>query len=96
MNSAAEAARGVVEALRELGRVEGVDGALVVAYVRLAEELDDTETKDRAGLYREFRAYDAAVRSLGGATDGDSIDDLLASLSAEVGHTPAPRPANER
>lgn len=85
-----------MEALRELGRTEDVDAALLVAYVRLAEELDDTETKDRAGLYREFRSYDAAVRALGGATDGDSIDDLLASLSTEVGHTAAPRPANER
>lgn len=95
-SSAAEAARSVVAALEDLGRVEGVDAALLVAYVRLAEELDDTDTKDRAGLYREFRAYDATVRALGGTSDGDSIDDLLASLSAEVGYQPAPRPANER
>lgn len=90
-----EAARSVVQALRDLRRVEAVDEALLTAYVRLAREIDDADTKDRAGLYREFRAYDAAVRSLGGTADGDSIDDLLASLSTEVGHTPAPRPANE-
>ena len=90
-----QAAEGVVKALRDLGRVEDTDGALLAAYVRLAAEIDDPETRDRAGLYREFRAYDAAVRSLGGSTDGDSLDDLLASLSAEVGHHPAPRPANE-
>lgn len=90
-----EAAQSVVAVLRGLGRVEGVDEALLCAYVCLAGEIDDADTKDRAGLYREFRAYDAVVRSLGGTADGDSIDDLLASMSAQVGHSPAPRPANE-
>lgn len=89
------AAEAVVQALRDLGRVEEVDTALLTAYVRLAGEIDDAETKDRAGLYREFRAYDAAVRTLGGAADGDGLDSLLAHLSAEVGYTQAPRPANE-
>jgi hypothetical protein len=92
--SAAEAARGVVEALRNLGRVEPVDEALLTAYVALGTELDDAETKDRAGLFREFRAYDAAVRALGGSDDGDGLDDLLASLSTPVGNTSPPRPSH--
>lgn len=76
-----EAVRTVVEALRDLGRLENVDEALVTAWGRLAGELDDPETKDRAGLYREFRAYDAAVRGLGGETTDDSLANLLQSIS---------------
>lgn len=93
--SVAEAAATVIEALRDLGRVEDVDTALLVAYEKLAAEVDDAETKDRAGLYREFRAYDAAVRALGGDDDGDGIADLLAQLSAPVVNTPAPRPTHQ-
>lgn len=95
MTSIAEAASAVVEALRDLGRVEDVDTALLAAYLKLASEVDDAETKDRAGLFREFRAYDAAVRALGGDDDGDGIAELLAQLSAPVEHAPAPRPSYE-
>lgn len=89
-----DAAGKVVESLRDLGRVEPVDEALLSAYLQLAAEVDDSDTKDRAGLYREFRAYDAAVRALGGDDDGDGIADIIASLSAEVGHTAPPRPTH--
>lgn len=90
-----DAAARVVVALRDLGRVEDIDDALIVAYVKLAGEVDDADTKDRAGLFREFRAYDAAVRALGGDDDGDGIDALLAQLSATVVHAPAPRPSDQ-
>lgn len=92
-----EAAEGVVQTLRDLGRVEATHEALLAAYVRLAAEIDDTETKDRAGLFREFRNYDSTVRALGGSDDdGSSLDELLESLAAaEVGHKPAPRPSDQ-
>lgn len=92
--STSDAATTVVQSLRDLGRVEDVDEALLTAYLALARELDNAETKDRAGLFREFRAYDAAVRSLGGDDDGDGIGDLISRLSTEVGNHTPPRPAN--
>lgn len=91
-----EAVETVVVALRGLGRLEDVDEALVTAWRHLAAELDDPSTKDRAGLYREFRAYDAAVRQLTtGGDDGDDLAGLLDALAAEVGHQSPPRPSDE-
>lgn len=85
-----EAARSVVAALRDLGRIDAPDEGLIAAYLRLAEEIEN-ETKDRAGLFREFRAYDVMVRALGGDGDGDGLANLLDSLAAEMGNDSPPR-----
>lgn len=89
-----DAASKVVASLRSLGRVEDIDEALLDAYLKLAGEIDTADTKDRAGLFREFRAYDLAVRSLGGDDDGDGIAELIAQLSTSVVDAPTPRSAD--
>jgi hypothetical protein len=92
----ADAAEGMTETLRNQGLITLTGEPLAAAYVALATTLDNLGPLDpgKAALFREFRNYHDALCALGGE-DGDSLDDLLAKLSAEVGNTKAPRPADQ-
>lgn len=79
------AAEATVEALRQLGRLEDVDSARVMALLALADAVD--QAPDNASLWREYRSAEVAVRELSVGGE-DEFAALLDSLSAEVGDTP--------
>ena len=70
----------VIAALRSLGRLEDVDAAVVQAAQSLAEAVD--AQPDNASLWREYRAAEAALRSLGQGKGDDALTQALAELSA--------------
>lgn len=76
------AARRTIASLRDAGRLELVDEALVQVVLSLAAAVDNNP--ESAPLWREYRA---AVHALGsvGESHSDPIGDLVAGLFAEVG-----------
>jgi hypothetical protein len=81
-----------VAVLRAAGRLENVDEALVAAALSLARAVD--EHPSNASLWREYRAFEVRLRTVGeGASD---LDALLARLSAPVGHTEDGEPSDAR
>lgn len=69
------AAEKTVEALRESGALEAVDEATVAAFLSLADAVDGPDAK--ADLWREYRAFSAALRE---AAAGGSDDDTQAFI----------------
>lgn len=76
-----KAMRKTLSTLRRLGRLEAVDEALVTMALGLAEAVDGAP--DNAALWREYRAVEQRLRSVGLA-DGQPGEDILASLYSEV------------
>lgn len=76
------AARRTIASLRDTGRLELADEALVQLVLSLAAAVDNNP--DSAPLWREYRA---AVQTLRSASecDPDTFGDLIAGLFAEVG-----------
>ena len=72
-----------VKALRDAGRLEPVDRALVVAAETLADAVD--AMPENASLWREFRASLSDLREVARDTAGDDLDALIDGLRAEVG-----------
>lgn len=73
------AVRASVEALRELGRVEPVDEAIVAAAVALADAVDDMP--EDARLWGQYQAALRALRALSGSSDADAFARLLGEVS---------------
>lgn len=71
-----------LKALKELGRLEAVDGALVALCRSTASAVD--KSPERAALVKEYRECLVLLASLG-PDDGDALDDLLAALRSPVG-----------
>ena len=70
----------MLEAMRDLGRINPIDEARVVTLVSLAEAVD--RDPGNASLWREYRAAEAALREF---DDGaDDYADLLDALSAKA------------
>lgn len=79
------AVNATVKALRDLGRLEPVDTALVVSAQGLADACDADPTN--AAMWRELRA---ALQSLLAVGDGNPDDDsaaFLSELRASVGNS---------
>ena len=71
-----QAARGVVTALRALGRLEPINEARVIAFIQLACSVDDEPSSP--GLWKNYREAEICLREMG---DGDNaLDNLLSSL----------------
>jgi hypothetical protein len=75
------AADELVDALTELGRLEDVDAADVMAARMLASSVDADPTN--AALWGQYRASLDSLKRLGTGND-DELAKLLASLSAPV------------
>jgi len=69
------AAERTVAALRKAGSLELIDAATVAAFLSLAEAVDAPDA--RADMWREYRAFSAALRE---AAAGGSDDDTTAFL----------------
>lgn len=78
------AAELVVATRQTLGHLDDVDDAAVMAFVMLAEAVDNDPTN--AGLWAQYRAADVTVRGLG-SNDDDALARLLAELSPTVRDT---------
>ena len=76
-----EAVATVVDSLEQLGRLEDIDRALVVAAEQLAEQLDDPAQSSRASLWKEYGAALERLRAVG-SSEPDGLADLLADLGA--------------
>lgn len=74
-----------VQALRDAGRLEKVDAAVVAACEMLSLLIDADPENDK--LWREFRAYVVLLTAAGSEKGDDAVDRLLAALAAPV---PAP------
>ena len=75
-----EAADEMLAAMEDLGRLNQIDRARVVALRSLAEAVD--RDPGNASLWREYRAAEAALREF---DDGaDDYADLLDALSAKA------------
>ena len=80
-NSQAIAA--TVAALRDAGRIEPVDEALVVMAAGIAAAVD--ADPGNASLWREYRAVELRLREIGGADDAsDDFSRALAGLQTAV------------
>lgn len=77
-----EALEETIAALSEAGRLERADSAVIESCRLLAVELDAKPWDHQ--LFREFRAFEQRLREGAGKGD-DSVDRLLAQLSAKVG-----------
>ena len=88
-----EAAESTVGRVRELGRLEVVDEAVVTAFVMLAEAVDADPTN--AALWGQYRAAEVALRGLGVSGDDDAFARFIAGL-AGVGDSPVSEPADAR
>lgn len=75
----------LVRTLKDAGRLEDVDHAEVEAAKGLADSVD--ENPANASLWKEYRAQIQRLRELHGDQD-DTLDSLIASLSAPVGDSP--------
>jgi len=73
------AAAVTVEALRDLGRLEVVDSAQVTAFLELASAVDVKPTD--AGLWREYRAAEGALRGVGAGADPDAAEQFIRFLN---------------
>lgn len=77
-----------ITTLRELGRLEPVDEALVTATLSLAQAVD--ADPGSASLWREYQASLRALREVGGDSGStDGISELVEAIrsSAQVVHT---------
>lgn len=85
-----DAAESTIAALVDAGRLDAIDSALVEGFLALADQLDHLLPLEsgKASLFREFRAYHEALMAIGGETDGDDLDRLIAEMSAPVRHEP--------
>lgn len=83
----------VIETLRQLGRLERIDAALVAAAQTLADAVDSAP--DNASLWREYRAAEQELRGVGGEVD-DEFTKTLAALRATVGDEKDSKPAKPR
>ena len=88
-----QAAEATVATRTTLGHIDDVDEAIVTAFLMLAEAVDSDPTN--AGLWAQYRAADAAVRSLG-ANDDDALANLLADLSTPVRDATVPESGDTR
>jgi hypothetical protein len=82
-DSTTAAAVATVEALKRAGRLEDIDAALVSGFLSIATALDDDPSN--ASLWRQFRDFEAALRTTGAAAH----DNDLVALLAKVGDPPA-------
>ncbi len=87
------AARATVRVLRELGRLEPVDDALVTAFLGLAAAVD-SKPQD-ASLWREYRAAEAALRGVGTGDDPDAVQAFLRYLNGDDAGPPEVRDTAE-
>lgn len=82
------AMQATIRALRELGRLESVDEAMVAAARTLARAVD--RDPGNAALWREYRAVEDRLRS---AEHGnDELNALGAEMRAAMGDPPNPEP----
>ena len=72
------AAREMVTALRDMGRLETVDESRVAMFLTLAGAVDTDPLN--APLWREYRAAEAGLRELG-VVEADAFDDLLRGIN---------------
>jgi hypothetical protein len=66
----------MVQSLRDLGRLEPIDDARVVAFIELARAVDSKPTD--ASLWKQYRDAEVALR------ETDNADDPLADLFAAL------------
>jgi len=83
----------VIEALRQLGRLESIDAARVAAAQTLADAVDSAP--DNASLWREYRAAEQELRGSGGEVD-DEFTKALEALRAPMGDVQDAKPAKPR
>jgi len=62
-----------------MGRLEPVDGALVNAFLGLADAVD--AAPENAALWRQYREAEADVRRVGVAHDPDAVQALLDQIA---------------
>jgi hypothetical protein len=79
------AAEATIRALRQAGRLEAVDDALVAGFRTIAAAVD--ADPGNASLWREYRAFEARLRETGDHVD-DDLADVLRAMSAPVGDPP--------
>lgn len=82
-----EAAAETVAALRVTGRLEQADCALELAFLTLAAAVDADPAN--ASLWREYRAFEARLRSTGDSDDG-AVDAVYAAMRTAMGDTEIP------
>ena len=75
-------AQTLAETLRDLGRIELIDEALVDVAALLGESVDADPTN--ASLWGQFRAALAELRGVGAGGDDDEFAKFLAGLSTDV------------
>jgi len=75
------AARATVRVLREMGRLEPVDDALVTAFLGLAEAVESSP--DNAALWGKYLDAGAALRRVGVDGDPDAIQALLNEITGD-------------
>lgn len=76
-----EAIDETIQSLRDAGRLERVDTALVQIARRLARAVD--ENPENVGLWQQYRAAEQTLREVNNV-GSDEFEELLASLDAEV------------
>ena len=82
-----------IEALRTAGRLETIDSARVQIARGLASAVD--AQPDNPTIWREYRAAEKALREESDS-HGDPFDQLIASLTAEVGNPKKPKEKDPR
>lgn len=82
------AAMTTVHQLRDLGRIESVDEALVAAALGLAAAVD--AAPDNAALWRQYRGAVADLRGVGSDGDPDAVQALLDELRGAEVRDPSP------
>ena len=82
-----------IEQLRQAGRLDKIDEARVRIALGLAAAVDSMP--DNPTLWREYRNAEKALRNESEA-HGDPFDELIRTLTAEVGNETKPKAKNAR